>query len=266
MSIMGKLALALKARANKALDRMEDPRETLEYSYQRQLALLNKVQHGVADVAASRVRVESQMRALQLEQAELTASADGEPGNAEMLKRKAKVDGELSSLAAQQMSLRAEEEQLSEAANKLAAKVRAFQVRKDTIKTTYTAAETQSKVKEAWFGISDAMEKSNGPYKQRRELLMRFECSIEDMTASRERLEEQIATLRQRAQASHAPQTELGELAEQMSEQEAEIESQLPELAVQLDSLRDYEDKAISACEQLAARVEELGTQEGTVL
>ena len=39
------------AKANKALDRAEDPRETLDYSYQKQLEMLQKVRRGVADVA-----------------------------------------------------------------------------------------------------------------------------------------------------------------------------------------------------------------------
>jgi phage shock protein A len=265
MSIIGKLSLALKARANKVLDRMEDPRETLEYSYQRQLELLTKVQHGVADVAASRVRIESRMRALRLEQTDLSANTEGGPGSAEVLKRKAKVDSELSGLAAQNESLRAEEEELVASTEKLAAKLRAFQVRKDTIKATYTAAEARGKVSEAWSGVSEAMEKSSISYNQRREILTRFACSIDVMAASRKGLEEQIATLRQLDQARQTPDTGHAESVEQTSEQETKIESQLSELAVQLDSLREYEDRAMSACEQLAARTEELRTHEGTV-
>jgi len=38
----------------------EDPREALDYSYQRQLEFLQKVRRGVADVATSRKRVELQ--------------------------------------------------------------------------------------------------------------------------------------------------------------------------------------------------------------
>ena len=53
--------MIFKSKANKALDKMEDPRETLDYSYQRQLELLQKVRRGVADVATSRKRVELQV-------------------------------------------------------------------------------------------------------------------------------------------------------------------------------------------------------------
>ena len=59
------------AKANKTLDKMEDPRETLDYSYQTQLELLQKVRRGVADVATSRKRLELQMNQLQQSSARL---------------------------------------------------------------------------------------------------------------------------------------------------------------------------------------------------
>ena len=49
MSVMKRVSLIFKAKANKALDKYEDPRETLDYSYQRQLEMLTQVRRGVAD-------------------------------------------------------------------------------------------------------------------------------------------------------------------------------------------------------------------------
>src|SRR5580692_4494751 len=66
MSIMRRIATLFRAKANKALDRAEDPREILDYSYQQQLEMLQKVRRGVADVATSRKRVELQVTQLQL--------------------------------------------------------------------------------------------------------------------------------------------------------------------------------------------------------
>ena len=65
MSLMKRISLIFRSKANKALDRAEDPRETLDYSYQRQLELLSKVRRGVADVATSRKRVELQVNQLE---------------------------------------------------------------------------------------------------------------------------------------------------------------------------------------------------------
>jgi len=73
MSVMKRVSLIFKSKANKALDRMEDPRETLDYSYQRQLEMLTQVRRGVADVATSRKRLELQMNTLQQQQTKLRA-------------------------------------------------------------------------------------------------------------------------------------------------------------------------------------------------
>src|SRR6478736_843211 len=64
MSLMKRISLIFRAKANKVLDRAEDPRETLDYSYQRQLEMLQQVRRGLADVATSRKRVELQSQQL----------------------------------------------------------------------------------------------------------------------------------------------------------------------------------------------------------
>src|SRR5688572_18604284 len=63
--VMKRMGMIFRAKANKALDRAEDPRETLDYSYQKQLELLQKVRRGVADVATSRKRLELQAAKLE---------------------------------------------------------------------------------------------------------------------------------------------------------------------------------------------------------
>ena len=75
MSVMKRVSLIFRAKADKALDRMEDPRETLDYSYKQQVEMLTRVRRGVADVATSRKRVELQMTSLQKEIAKRTTQA-----------------------------------------------------------------------------------------------------------------------------------------------------------------------------------------------
>ena len=69
--VMKRMGMIFRAKANKALDRAEDPRETLDYSYQKQLELLQKVRRGVADVATSRKRLELQLNQLQQQSTKL---------------------------------------------------------------------------------------------------------------------------------------------------------------------------------------------------
>jgi phage shock protein A len=163
MGVMKRVSLVFKAKANKALDRMEDPRETLDYSYQRQLELLTKVRRGVADVATSRKRVELQMNQLQLQankledQARKALSMGREDLAREALARKSSAQSQLNDLQGQYAQLQGEEEKLTVASQRLQAKVDAFRTRKETIKATYTAAEAQTRINEAFSGISEEM-------------------------------------------------------------------------------------------------------------
>jgi phage shock protein A len=163
MSVMKRVSLIFKAKANKALDKMEDPRETLDYSYQQQLEMLTKVRRGVADVATSRKRVELQINQLQQQgttredQARKALASGREDLAREALQRKAALQTQLSDLQTQYASLQEQEEKLTVAAQRLQAKVDAFRTRKETIKATYTAAEAQTRINEAFSGISEEM-------------------------------------------------------------------------------------------------------------
>lgn len=158
-----RLKLVFNAKADKALDRLEDPRETLDYSYQRQLELLQKVRRGVADVATSRKRVELQANQLDAEMKKLTLSAsralevNREDLAREALTRKSGLQGQLDDLMTQHAQLQGEEEKLVRASTRLQAKVDAFRTRKETIKATYSAAEAQTRINEAFTGISEEM-------------------------------------------------------------------------------------------------------------
>src|SRR5687768_12473443 len=163
MSLMKRISLIFRSKANKALDKAEDPRETLDYSYQRQLDLLAKVRRGVADVATSRKRVELQVNQLEQQSAKLQGQAEKaisvgrEDLAREALTRKSGLTQQIADLKTQHAQLQGEEEKLTLAQQRLQAKVESFRTRKETIKATYTAAEAQTKINEAMSGIGEEM-------------------------------------------------------------------------------------------------------------
>ncbi len=163
MGVMKRVSTIFRAKANKALDKYEDPRETLDYSYTTQLELLQKVRRGVADVATSRKRVELQMNQVQQSadkldrQARDALAAGREDLAREALSRKSGVQAQLNDLQTQYSSLQGEEEKLTAASQRLQAKVDAFRVKKETIKATYTAAEATTRINEVFTGISEEM-------------------------------------------------------------------------------------------------------------
>ncbi len=162
-SIMQRISLIFRSKANKALDEAEDPRETLDYSYTQQQELLKKVRRGLADVATSRKRLDLQMQQLDQQSAKLQGQAQQalaagrEDLAREALTRRAGLQSQTSDLQTQHAHLQAEEDKLTTASQRLQAKVEAFRTKKETLKATYTAAEAQTRINEAFTGISEEM-------------------------------------------------------------------------------------------------------------
>jgi phage shock protein A len=163
MGLWQRFTLIFKSKANKALDKAEDPRETLDYSYEKQLELLQKVRRGVADVATSRKRLELQITALQQQSEKLSAQAKAalaggrEDLAREALTRRSGLETQIADLGVQLAGLQDQEEKLVAASQRLQAKVEAFRTKKETIKATYSAAEAQTKINEAFSGISEEL-------------------------------------------------------------------------------------------------------------
>ena len=64
MSIITQIQMFFKVKTNAALERMEDPRQTLDYAYTRQQEMLRKVKQGLIDVATARRQIEFQVKKL----------------------------------------------------------------------------------------------------------------------------------------------------------------------------------------------------------
>lgn len=152
-----------RAKANRVLDRAEDPRDTLDFSYEKQLENLQKVRRSVAEVATARKRIEIQASQLQQqgsklqEQARQALSQNREDLAREALTRRAAIAQELSDLQGQHEQIASQEQKLILTSQHLQAQVEAFRTRKETLKASYTAAEAQSRIGEATAGISSSM-------------------------------------------------------------------------------------------------------------
>jgi len=147
-----------KSKMNKVLNMMEDPRETLDYSYERQLELLQNVKRGVAEVTSSKKR-------LQLQRAKLVQSTDKLEGQARdavaagredlarlALERKAALSQQIEGIDREIAELEAQQEKLIESEKRLSTKVEIFRTRKESIKAQYSAAEAQVKINESVTG------------------------------------------------------------------------------------------------------------------
>src|SRR5215469_3167687 len=135
-----------------------DPREALDYSYQRQLEALQKVRRSVSDVATTRKRVELQVGQLEETAAQLAGQRkDGLDSGDEDLAGdvRARVQEQLSSLRDQLSVMKNEEEELTAASQRLQARVDASGTRKEVLKARYTADEASRSVREAFAALGE---------------------------------------------------------------------------------------------------------------
>jgi phage shock protein A len=163
MGLLDRMSTVIGAKMNKIMGKLEDPRETLDYSYEKQLELLQNVKRGVADVTTSKKRLELQKAKLQMSMDQSDAQAKdavkaGRDDLAKMaLERKVALQTQSASLDQQIADLTAEQQKLMAAESRLATKVESFRAKKETIKAQYSAAEAQVKVTESVTGISEEM-------------------------------------------------------------------------------------------------------------
>ncbi len=163
VGLLNRMGTVVKAKMSKLINAAEDPRETLDYSYEKQLELLQNVKRGVADVTTSKKRLQLQRAKLlqnseTLEkQAREAVRADREDLARLALERKNAIDSQIAVLDQEIAGLETEQQKLVEAERRLATKVEVFRTRKETIKAQYSAAEAQVKISESVSGISEEM-------------------------------------------------------------------------------------------------------------
>jgi phage shock protein A len=159
----GRFSTVVKAKVSKLLDRAEDPGETLDYGYNKQLELLQNVKKGIADVVTSKKRLQMQQSQMEQQVVKLDtqarqALAQGREDLARAaLERKTLVQTELQTLDTQVKELENQQEQLTENEKKMRAKIEAFRTKKEVIKAQYSAAEAQVKISEAATGVGEQM-------------------------------------------------------------------------------------------------------------
>jgi phage shock protein A len=161
--LSGRMSTVVKAKISKMLDRAEDPAETLDYSYQKQLEQLQNVKKGIADVVTAKKRIQAQESNLQAQiikldtQARQALAANREELARTALERKNVIQTELQSLDTQVKELEAQQESLTTSEQNLRTKIEQFRTKKEVIKAQYSAAEAQVRISEAATGVGDSM-------------------------------------------------------------------------------------------------------------
>jgi phage shock protein A len=216
--LMSRAAMVAKSKLSKLLDRAENPEETLDYSYERQLQSLQNVKRGVADVVTAKKRLELQQKQLEqsivkLEsQAREAVAAGREDLARQALERKSGVQQQLQGLDQQVQQLEAQQEKLTASQQQLQAKVEAFRSQKETIKAQYSAAEAQVRIGEAATGIGEQMADTGLAIQRAKEKTEQMQArasaideltesgALEDFTSDQTQLDRELAQIASKSQ------------------------------------------------------------------
>lgn len=163
MGIFERLSTIFKAKANKVVDGLEDPREILDYSFEKQGELINRLRRDIVSVVTAKKQLEIQKAKLVASVSTLEQQARGAlKSNREdlaklALERKATIQLQIENLDKQIAEIQVEQTKLEDSERRLSTKVEEFKTRKEIIKAQYSSAEAQVKIKESITGISEEM-------------------------------------------------------------------------------------------------------------
>jgi phage shock protein A len=148
---------------NRILDNAEDPRETLDFAYEKQLEMLRNVKRGVVEMVTAKRRLEMQAAKVKEsvvtldKQARQAMGANREDLARMALQRKQASLIELEGLDQQVTNMELEQEKLTQAEKRLQSKVEAFRTKKEIIKAQFGAAQAQVRIGSALSGLSEEM-------------------------------------------------------------------------------------------------------------
>jgi phage shock protein A len=232
MSNTSRIRSILRSKTSRGLDKVEDPRDVLDDSYDQLVRMLQQVRQGLAEVATAKKRIELQGQEMGERHARLTHQAreavnHGREDLARIaLERRVFVEGQVATIRDQFVALQRQTAGLQDKERRLTERVTAFRIEKETIKATYTASQAQVKVNETLGGIGSQMD---------------------DIGTSLDRVRDRVAHMRARAAATDELLSS-GALSDLSASPDADLERQLATVALdaqvedQLRSLKEVGD------------------------
>jgi phage shock protein A len=163
LGLTNRITTLIKQKVNTLLDKYEDPKEALDYSYQNQIETMTKLRRSIAEVVTAKTRLQMQktklvenIRTLD-EESRRAIDQDREDLAKLALERKNANMIQLQNLDKQIVDMQTQQDKLEQTEKRLSTKVEEFRSKKEVIKAQYTAAEAQVRIKENLTGISEEM-------------------------------------------------------------------------------------------------------------
>jgi len=157
----------VEAKANRALDKAENPSEMLDLSYEQMLEQITKVRGALVQIAAARKQLELQEDQFKHtvdhlgQQAAQAVQLNREDLAREALSRKAAAQEQVDALDPQHQQLVDQEQKMTQTLQALQARVNQFRAQKESMKAQYAAAQATSSVNDQIAGIGGTFHDSN---------------------------------------------------------------------------------------------------------
>ena len=146
MSLFSRARDIAAAKADKALDSVENPDEMLDYSYEQMLDYITRVRQALVGIAAERKRIELQEPQLQHtidhlgDQAQAALGQGREDLAREALSRRSAAQQQLDAMETQDQELSGQEQKLQGSLSQLQQRVNHFRSQKEVMKADYAVA------------------------------------------------------------------------------------------------------------------------------
>ncbi|WP_037913401.1 PspA/IM30 family protein [Sulfobacillus thermosulfidooxidans] len=231
--LLERVKTILGSKANRVLDSVEDPTETIEYSYQKMQDALQETRRHILEVATAKKQLEMQVAALQQKanQYALDAKDAVQAGRDDLatqaLSLKATTEQQIQELQTHIQQTQAEQDKLMAAQQKLETQIETFRTQKEVMKAQYSAAKAEVQVGETVHGITQHAEDISGALQRAQDKIAHMQAkasaldeleSSPDLTALPESNSDTIRQQLNKASQDSAVQEELAKLKQEMQQ------------------------------------------------
>lgn len=161
MRMMSRAWDITQAKINKLLDKIENPNEALDLTYEKMLGGLQEIKVHLADVVTEKKRIENKCQCAQndagkyQQQAEAAVAMGKDDLAREALALKQKKLQSIADMNQQLETMQGQVDSLKEAEQKFKRRVEKFRDEKEFTKAQYTAEKSVADVNESLSGLSD---------------------------------------------------------------------------------------------------------------
>ncbi len=187
--LLERVKTILGSKANKAMDAVEDPNETIEYSYQKMEEALQETRGHILEVATAKKQLEMQVAKLQQKSTQYAQDAKDavQAGRDDLatqaLSMKSTTDQQVQELQGHIQETQGEQDKLTQAQQKLESQIESFRTQKEVMKAQYSAAKAEVQVGQTVSGITQHASDISGA-------LQRAQDKISNMQAKASAIDE----------------------------------------------------------------------------